>query len=147
MLIKGRVLNQFEKLEYYESMNSMFEFDLMDKLDIGFVHKSLRESFILCKTKYPYLRMKFSPNGQSILEQSIEEFEYVDLEFHTLTEEESLLPDVTLDRFNKLASQPVDLQKSVFSAKLFTYQNKNCQLFISINHACKLLNINCNKIF
>lgn len=137
MLIKARLLNQFEKLEYYESMNCMFEFDLSDKLDINLVHKSLRESFILCKTKYPYLRMKFSANGQAIMEQEREEFELVDLEFHSLTDEESLSPEATLERFNRLASQPVDLQRSVFSSQLFNYQNKNFQLFISINHACK----------
>lgn len=137
MISKGKYLNKFEMLEYFESMNCMIEFDLVNFVEPKWLHKCLLNSFMLCKIKYPYLRMKFAANGQAILEQNSQEFDSVNLEFIELIQKNSLNEERTQERFNKFGSSETNLQKSVFHAKLYSFQNKNFQLFISINHACK----------
>lgn len=138
MKILPRNLYHFEKMEYYESMNCLIEFEMVKHVDAQMVKKYLVESFILCKQKYPYLRMKFTQNGQFILEQKKHEFNQVDLEFYELTNQESLLEKETMERFNKFGSRRVNLEKSVFNALLYSFENKHFQLFISLNHACKI---------
>lgn len=142
MIFKGKHLNKFEMLEYHESMNCLIEFDLVNYIEPKKLERCLLDSFILCKFKYPYLRMKFASNGQAILEQNNKEFELVYLEFVNLDQKNALNKQKTEERFNKFGSLAVNLQKTVFHAQLYNFQNKNFQLFISINHACKSKFIN-----
>lgn len=142
MIFKGKHLNKFEMLEYFESMNCLIEFDLVSYVESKKLEKCLLDSFLLCKLKYPYLRMKFSSNGQAILEQNNKEIEFVHMEFIELENKNALNKQNSEERFNKFGSLAVDLQKTVFHAKLYNFQNKNFQLFISINHACKSKLIN-----
>ena len=138
MKIVPRKLYHFEKMEYFESMNCLIEFEMVKCIDIQMVKKFLKESFILCKQKYPYLRMKFTQNGQFILEQNKHEFTQIDLEFYELNNQESLCEKETMERFNKFGSRGANLEKTVFNALLYSFENKYFQLFISLNHACKI---------
>ncbi|CAF1058980.1 unnamed protein product, partial [Brachionus calyciflorus] len=114
-------------MEYYESMNCLIEFEMVKHVDAQMVNKFLVESFILCKQKYPYLRMKFTQNGQFILEQNKHEFNQVDMEFYELTNQESLCEKETMERFNKFGSRGANLEKTVFNALLYSFENKHFQ--------------------
>ncbi|RNA30352.1 alcohol acetyltransferase [Brachionus plicatilis] len=136
MIVRGKHLNKFEMLEYFESMNCLVEFDLATFVEPKKLQKCLKDSFILCKCKYPYLRMKFSANGQAIVEQNSQEFDLVNLECVELAHKNALSEEKTQERFNHFGSLPANLQQTVFHAKLYSFQQKNFQLLISINHAC-----------